>query len=931
MSKFPFVEQCINGSPFLQAFLSALTPQAMSELDWENKLEQTYSDSAYTYPKARNVNLIQICAVLGKLEHLQYLTQRSAEKVRSMNVADNYRAYRWAAVNGHLQVLQYLEAFEPALILSMIKIKASDCYRGAAANGHLPVLIHLEDKVPEGFFLKAQPNAYCDAAEEGFIDVLIHLEKKKPKVITLDVLFDAYRAAAVNGQLEVLLHLEKKAAKRAMWLIEDDEYGAYRFAAQKGHVSILEHLEEKAPEHVEAMIQANEYQAFRFAAMEGHLQILVHLEERAPELLAEMINAQGYKAYLLAAKAGHLHVLEHLEKKAPVDLRETIQAMQLDAYLEAAAEGHLHVIEHLDATALVSFTGMLETLRGKAYLGAARQGQLAVMQYLERTTPGLFVSYGVDTFIQVCLEHCTSRRTIYLDIINHLLQQPSVLAHAEQRFQQPEGKYAVSFIEARLNELNAQRIAFENECPDATFDISEEQVPIYFYILRHLIRLNGPALMPLIQNLIALPRLQMLLHQSMNGGPENELLCLAFAIGNELAVDLLLEVPTVRFHAQANNLYEEVFIGDRDITLHELAADEESAVYGLSQTEQAMVDSLQAHYHPAMMAQGGTGAVFTQFKETLKERYQTHPATFTMEGVTRHLPFEWQSLQQFRTQYELTSDQYTQALKAYYQHPDHTAFRYVSKPNHWLHPQASYVYINEARTARWASFEDYIPTIAYFWLAASDQTSPAMEGYTIEGRIDLFIKEIALIGRAHNWDRPAETIVSEDGVIQEECDDLTGDKPSCYSGVRRRLFQSVLGHTLFKNLTMERLKQEINEFVRAYFQRTLASVDKLAVHTAIQRVFDLEGSKEDMQLMASFNLSKEQTEDFKAHLAHKYSIQWHRNKRLEDELDKAFELDGLIKTHLEKFYCSVNLHTLFVDSGDVASVFVDASQVPAMI
>ena len=57
---------------------------------------------------------------------------------------------------------------------------------------------------------------------------------------------------------------------------------------------------------------------------------------------------------------------------------------------------------------------------------------------------------------------------------------------------------------------------------------------------------------------------------------------------------------------------------------------------------------------------------------------------------------------------------------AYYCHDVHTAYRYLSKPNNLMHPKASYVYINDARTQRWATFEDYLELIAFFYVAAND-------------------------------------------------------------------------------------------------------------------------------------------------------------------------------------------------------------------
>jgi len=59
----------------------------------------------------------------------------------------------------------------------------------------------------------------------------------------------------------------------------------------------------------------------------------------------------------------------------------------------------------------------------------------------------------------------------------------------------------------------------------------------------------------------------------------------------------------------------------------------------------------------------------------------------------------------------------------------------------------------------------------------------------------LYAKGIGGIGRAHNHD----SIVTLESGLKGEFDDQGPDRPSCYSGVRRRLFKEcVLGHKLFE-------------------------------------------------------------------------------------------------------------------------------------
>ena len=97
------------------------------------------------------------------------------------------------------------------------------------------------------------------------------------------------------------------------------------------------------------------------------------------------------------------------------------------------------------------------------------------------------------------------------------------------------------------------------------------------------------------------------------------------------------------------------------------------------------------------------------------------------------------------------------------------------------------------------------------------------DGFSFESRLSLFVEELALIGRAHNWDETrivtdaaGQPILDEDdNPMREEYDDLEGDRPSCFSGVKRRLFQSVHGHPLFRILTQETIAKELQRLCAA--------------------------------------------------------------------------------------------------------------------
>jgi len=53
---------------------------------------------------------------------------------------------------------------------------------------------------------------------------------------------------------------------------------------------------------------------------------------------------------------------------------------------------------------------------------------------------------------------------------------------------------------------------------------------------------------------------------------------------------------------------------------------------------------------------------------------------------------------------------------------------------------------------RWSTFKEYSSLISLLFLAAQDEETAAINGYTVDTRVEHFIDELAHIGRAHNWD-----------------------------------------------------------------------------------------------------------------------------------------------------------------------------------
>ncbi len=677
-------------------------------------------------------------------------------------------------------------------------------FQGAANRGDLSRLKELWEQIttPEGksaMIAAGDYEAFRYAARRGHLLVLEKLREwasdaQKSAMIVAEG-YEAFRDAAGRGHLPVLKQLWAWAPEQHSAMIEArdyrGDYPAFREAAGGGHLPVLEKLREWATlEQRSAMIKASDYlgdyAAFRYAADRGHLPVLEKLWAWASDaqkraMIAAETYGEGYAAFRAAARRGHLPVLEKLREWATLEQRSAmITAQDYAAFREAAGEGYLLVLEKLWDWATPE----------------QRSAMIAAGDYA--------------AFYKVV-------RKNYPAVINWLLLYPSMLAHAEMH-QNEYGDYVNPFIATQLSTLQVRSQAYALEHPGVAFDVSDpDEIKRGFYMARNLIRrthpasAETPALLAELNFLLNIPAVRALAHQRVENGPENELIRLAITTGNQLAATVLLAIPEVQRLALQNNYYHTEAQGGLD--LRALAQNRESAMQALSVGEQKRLAQAEAHYKP-LMEREGIEKLFEDFRKQLVARYTENPASVMIKDQKTPLPVTWKDFQDL----SLTEAERAEALKAYYQHTDHTVLRYLSKPNAWMAPNASYVVVNpDRREERWATFEEYKGLIVLLCLAAQDTSMPPQAG-SAQDRLTHFLTELALIARAHNWDK---TRTQSGRSSPEHYDDLEGDKPSCFSGVKRRLFQSVVDHPLLK---MMDIPQELNEFIRAQLKAQLESM-----------------------------------------------------------------------------------------------------------
>lgn len=673
---------------------------------------------------------------------------------------------------------------------------------------------------------------------------------KLPELILANNYY-AFSYSAENGYLNILKWLAEKAAPdKIQEVIAAHNYSGFRKAAQRGELNILKWLSEMvAPSIFQQMIAADDYYAFREAVRYDKTNTFKWLAEKVtPDKSQAMVETCcDYLGFVHAAEDGFLNTLTWLaEKVAANKVQEMIAAYNYLAFRYAARHGRIKVLKWLEEqVASDKFQEMIAADDYYAFRKAAMDGRLNTLKWLaEKVVPDKLQEMIIAGNYSPFIHNPWSFTRDYLLSID----DGGLFNYVEQHDEEYGANYVYPLVAKKLNELAQEQQRQGIQRPSEVFNLEPNEARYYFYILRNLIRRS---LNDLAVPLLLIPAVANLAHQN-----NNELLRLAMSIANNDGARSLLNLPQVRELATQNNYYAAE--QGRGVNIRDLAQDRESSMHALTQGEQSRMKKLEAKYLPIINKRGGIEARFSAFKAALEQIYKKNPATFRGQP----LPLTKKSFDKLGLAGE--------ALTAYYQHCAHSAWRYICKPNPWMAANADFVTRDYSQRG-WSSFEQYKAVIVYLWLAAADEFSPATEGYSVETRVAEFIRSIALIGRAHNWDKERR---NKETGFKEQYDDLEGDKPSCYSGVKRRLFQSLKGCGLYTIINKDIIDMEIKDFVAEQYKpviKKLSNEEKQAILQAYEDIiFKLDDFSEHKATFLKFNIPEEKIQLFIKTLNSKY-------------------------------------------------------------
>lgn len=807
----------------------------------------------------------------------------------------------------------------------------------AVINGHSDILAWL---IP--FQLKGKTDSFSDSK---------HLD-------------ELFVLAAASGQIAIMNQIIAMAPEKmsTIFIDTDPQKGmvnpcwpkyekvackAFNRAVENADIDVMKWLLNNAPDPTSKNeLLTNSSNPITLVAKQGKLEAIKYLTSQSPGLYQQFVSGEGiYSAIEAVAKAGDVDALKYLLDIAPGKQKAQEMAIStnnhdvIEYFLESKRttirtictdsnqfSSIMHasrncaniklvnkLLDHISKPDFLNNSGNYTSTKTykNIFQHAMLNNRLDIIEAVIKSLPGLKAllsetikdharSYWIVTSSENKFNWLVENPTDDYPCIeqtklkNYLLQYPGIFSYMEEQ-REYDVLATKPFISQKLRELRQKKIDIEQINSNALLNIDKSEAETIFYILRNMIRRNDSALIDDIIFLLEIPAVKALVHTDM-GRSANELLRLAITTGNITVATYLLDIPAVKNKAEADNYY--ILESITGVGLEHLAKHSESSTYALSVGETRRLQGVIDHYNPKIKATT-VPVIMTELRTTLESRYNENPAVVKRDnGNSLKLPLSYEAFKMLG----LSSDEKARELTAYYSNKSHTAWRYLLKPNPWMHqnpyyPSSECLYSIE----KWSSFEEYQSLISMFFLAAKDNEMPAIDGFTIDTRLDYFISELAMIGRAHNWDESRPRLDANGNCIYDSCgnpifeeyDNLQGDNPTCVSGVKRHLFVSVLGHSLLKILTPDTFNAEVRTFVRKHFEAMITEENSTLLKVAWNKnIVGDDLNKEEIDLLKSLEITPSQIRQFNNELTLKYGRQFSEENIFQIKLKNLFAMKG---------------------------------------
>jgi hypothetical protein len=794
-------------------FLSAVEGHQVECLEWlGNKLESeiTRPDVLEEIVRVNNHSVIYEAALNGDRALLDWFSQRLEDDM----IRESYPLFRDFFKSEDdiekklsLPILEWLEMVFNERLVNLLKgeyylslLQAIKCGMNESA---IWILRHLHEKIPN----------FPKRTQESVLQVALLAENQT----FLDLISKQLKTKAIKKLIQVLDEdflspfLMKSPAKSLEWLSQyqfNPTVSAapiaspkIRWCTEQLRNLSLANLKTLNIKNLKKLAQYDDARVFEVCVHKGQLKCLEYFSQKLPRQFVEIISTEGshlFKQSLIHQEFSITDFLLRQFKKLdmPLDfdiidlMSEIFRNENISALMWVLETGLLKIEDLSDNT----FKNLIEQLCMADSLMVYECIHDAIQVRLQQNLPATFAMLDEDSEVGETILH-----RLILDI--NIFEAYETYLYSPMRRHSEKINGLVDDVRLSLEDLIA------HQCPD-------EQLPRAFRLVQFSISHTRCA--PQVLNILQVESFRNYAHEQ-----DNLLLRLALKMDEELMIERLLSIPEVKLLAEQNQFYRQeqrIDIGS------------ESSMKNLSFFEEQELKELAEHYHP-MISIIGSISLFDALKLKLAQEYEKNPARIRYKRREITLPLTYENFEDLN----LPGTVQTIALQAYYQHQVHTALRFLSQPNYWIHPDMDEDLIEfDSNGEASAAISPFIPEIALLYFAAIDEEMQPTEDFTFESRWQNFYIQLALAGRSHNCEEEVE-IEREDGTTYTaEQDDLEADKPTCARGIRRHLYQSLLGHPLFSLLTPDLVKQELNAYVFQYYQTIID--EELAV--PIKQAFD---------------------------------------------------------------------------------------------
>lgn len=817
---------------------------------------------------------------------LSWLKQHRKDLFEELFSYNQYHLFNIACQKAKTKLIFWCLLIAPEHQLTVLLQKQEQLFSHTSNEFHYQLLNWIKNNHPQVFSNK-KFNLLNIAAKHGYLHLFEWLKKNAPEHFRPYIkkhFSTLVHLAAFQTKPNTLRYFMNIDGAQTEQIIAKNHFELFKICLQQEHLNVVSFMLSYISLQREEMLKAVFQDLYFKFPQKSHLFLINWFHAHDKKVLLAIFSSYGGEFLNHAISQNHIKVLDWLKIILPEITQDLLKKNIEENLCLAAFHGHLDIFKLI--INLESQPGSLITCRNHLILKYALD-----KQYIE------FLGWLMDNFIFQLAPRLSHEQFSWLRaqanksdprVIFCLLDFYPIFHMVERNPSLFPSDLMLNFI------ANKTLSGIQTE------DINHNLVMLYLSMIRYLMTSRPTNYLRKIQQLLNIPFVANNAHLSINGLELNELFLRAQRLNDIDLMQMLCLFPNVRRLVDPETQSR---IRQQAPSLLTIAHDHESSMTSLSFEQQHQLKQLSEHYAPIIKYRTAS-SIFEALKQELVERfYQDAPKLKNQHGQEFALPL-------YHHEFLKLDDEFkTQALNLYHSNEPHTAWRFLSIPNLWIDPQALYVkQSNENPTLKWAQFEDYIPLINLLFIAAFDQDMPCSDNHTHQTRIAMFIKGLSLAGRAHNWDRTRAKVITLGKTIYEEYDDGLPDQPSCYSGMKQYLFHSLHGHPMFSELNIEKLKQELLEFVRQQYEILIDDSNREIISNAWHE-YIIELNPTAITILKSIDIPQANIQNFINDLKNKYQKNLNLNPNLFDFINNQLTI-SVQQSHFERFYTQAHLENI---------------------